>query len=93
MGQLLNSDNLLNGRKASQAVKEAFEETRGKLEKDWLKKVIELHPELNAEPHLTRLRNIRNGRVTPNPAEEELFKSLVSDPPKKNRLSRQKLNQ
>lgn len=89
----MNSDNLLNGRKASQAVKEAFEETRQKLKKDWLKKVIELHPELNAEPHLSRLRNIRNGRVTPNPAEEDLFKSLVTETPKKHRLSRQKLNQ
>jgi|GEM_PF-6958416 len=74
----MNADKILNGKKSAQAVKEAFQVVRDGLPTTWLKQILKTYPDLNREPHLTRLKNIRLGRVTPNPDEIQLFESVES---------------
>lgn len=72
----MNADKILNGKKSAQAVKEAFQVVRDGLPTTWLKQILRTYPDLNREPHLTRLKNIRIGRVAPNPDEIQLFESV-----------------
>ncbi|SFD47833.1 hypothetical protein [Spirosoma endophyticum] len=73
----MDAQKLISGKTAVQAAKEAFRPVREKLPNSWLKDILSKEPALNAEPHLTRLKNIRLGRVAPTADESELFQSVL----------------
>lgn len=77
----MSETNNVNGQRASQAVRAAFEQTRQSLPTSWLKNILLVRSDLNCEPHLTRLKNIRLGRTTPTPDEITLFESVLPEKP------------